>query len=77
MVRKILSNEEFPRIKKLQKKFNISRAVDIHARKNLEIVELVSPYGVFRGFGKSTKQALKNATKVVKHYYLNTKGVSI
>jgi hypothetical protein len=30
--------------------------------------------GVFRGFGKSTKEAYKNAKKVIKNYYKNEKN---
>jgi hypothetical protein len=69
MVRTILSKKEFPKIKKLQKKFDIFRAVDVKAKKDLEMVELVNSEGVFRGFGKSTKKALKNASRAVKNHY--------
>ena len=31
--------------------------------------------GVFRGFGKSTKEAYKNAKKVIKNYYKNEKNI--
>jgi predicted RNase H-like HicB family nuclease len=69
MVRTILSKKEFPKIKKLQKKFDIFRAVDVKAKEDLEMVELVSSEGVFRGFGKSTKKALKNASRAVKNHH--------
>lgn len=73
MVTKILSKDEFPKIKKLKKKFDIFIAVDVKTKKDLEIVELVNSEGVFRGFGKNTKKALKNATRVVKNHYSEEK----
>jgi hypothetical protein len=73
MVGKILLKEEFPKIKKLKKKFHLFRAIDIKAKKDLEMVELVSSDGVFRGFGKNTKKAFKNASKVLRNYYTKEK----
>ncbi len=35
----------------------------------LEIVEFFGKDGVFRGFGRNTKQAFKKAKKVAKKYY--------
>jgi hypothetical protein len=73
MVTTILSKQEFPKIKKLQKKFHIFRAVDIKAKKDLEMVEFMNSDGVFRGFGKNTKKAFKNASKVLKSHYSKEK----
>ena len=65
---KILTENEFPKISKLKKEFNIHRVVDTKKGK-LEMIEFFNKDGVFRGFGKSTKAAYKRAKKATKKYY--------
>jgi len=71
MITKILNKEKIPKIDKLKKKFNIFRAIIIKSEQELRSVEFMNKNGVFRGFGKSTKEAYKNAEKVIKAYYKN------
>jgi hypothetical protein len=47
--------------------------IDIKAKKDLEMVEFMNSDGVFRGFGKNTKKAFKNASKVLKSHYSKEK----
>ena len=65
----ILREDNFPKVEKIKKRFNIFRAVDIKSESNLESVEFMNKDGVFRGFGKNTKEAFKNAKQVLKRYY--------
>lgn len=65
---KILTENEFPKVSKVKNEFDIFRIVDIKKGK-LEIVEFFGKDGVFRGFGKNTKEAFKKAKKVAKKYY--------
>jgi len=65
----ILSKEEHPNIKKIQKEFDIFRVVNIDTKGKLNIVELFNKDGVFRGFGRDTKAAYKKAKKALKRYY--------
>ncbi len=67
MTVRILTNKEYPKIKKL-KKFNIFRAV-YSKQGNLKSIEFFNKDGVFRGFGKSTKTAYNTAKRVLKNYY--------
>ncbi len=69
MIVQILSKESFPAVENLRKEYNIFRALDIKSRGELEAVEFINTDGVFRGFGKNTKKAFKNATKVLQSYY--------
>ena len=71
MITTILRKDNFPKVEKVKKKFNIFRAVDIKSESNLESVEFMNKDGVFRGFGKNTKQAFKNAKQVLKKHYNN------
>ncbi len=74
METKVLKSQEFPKIKKLKKEYNIFRAVDTKVKKNLDIVEFINEDRIFRGVGKSTKKAFKSAAKeVVRHYDLKSK----
>lgn len=64
----ILTEKNFPKVSKVQKKFDVPRAVNTHTG-NLEMVEFFGKEGVFRGFGKNTKVAFKKAKKALKKYY--------
>lgn len=70
MTVRILTENEFPKIKKLKEKFNVIRAIDIKNGAKLEAVELINKDGIFRGFGKSPEKAFKKAQKVLKKYYI-------
>lgn len=59
---RILTENEFPKVSKVKNEFDIFRIVDIKKGK-LEIVEFFGKDGVFRGFGKNTKEAFKKAKK--------------
>jgi len=65
---KILTENDFPKVSKLKKEFDIFRVIDIKKGK-LEIIEFFGKDGVFRGFGKDTKEAYKKAKKCIKTYY--------
>ncbi len=65
---RILTENEFPKVSKVKNEFDIFRIVDIKKGK-LEIIEFFGKDGVFRGFGKDTKEAFKKAKKVAKNYY--------
>lgn len=65
---KILTENEFPEVSKVKNRFDIFRVIDMKKGK-LEIVEFFGKDGVFRGFGRNTKQAFKKAKKVAKRYY--------
>lgn len=69
MTVEILSKKNFPAVEDLRNQYNIFRALDIKSRDNLEAVEFINTDGVFRGFGKNTKKAFKNATQVIESYY--------
>lgn len=71
MITKILNKEQVPKIEKVKKKFKIFRAIIIKSEQDIRSVEFMNKNGVFRGFGKSTKEAYKNAKKVIKNYYKN------
>lgn len=59
---KILTAKENPHVAKLKNEFDIFRVLDIKKGK-LEIIEFFNKDGVFRGFGKDTKSALKKLKK--------------
>lgn len=65
---RVLTENDFPKVSKIKNEFDIFRVIDIKKGK-LEIVEFFGKDGVFRGFGKNTKQAFKKANKVLKKYY--------
>lgn len=65
---RILTENEFPKVSKIKNDYDIFRVIDIK-RGRLEIVEFFGKDGVFRGFGKDTKQAFKKARRVLKNYY--------
>ncbi|PLY10817.1 MAG: hypothetical protein C0626_04070 [Arcobacter sp.] len=65
---KILTENEFPEVSKVKNRFDIFRVIDMKTGK-LEIVEFFGKDGVFRGFGKNTREAFKKAKKVAKKYY--------
>lgn len=69
MTTKILSEKKVPKIKKLKRKFNIFRAIVVKSERDLRSVEFMNRNGVFRGFGKSTKEAYQNAKNTLKNYY--------
>ncbi|MGB5866315.1 MAG: hypothetical protein WBG69_00420 [Arcobacteraceae bacterium] len=69
MITKILNEEKIPNVAKLKKKFNIFRAIVIKSERDLRSVEFMNKNGVFRGFGKSTKEAYQHAKKILKNYY--------
>jgi len=71
MITKILNKDKIANIDKLKKKFNIFRAIIVKSEQEIRSVEFMNKNGVFRGFGKNTKEAYKNAKKVIKNYYKN------
>ena len=71
MTVRILTQQDFPKIKKLEKNFDKLRTVYIKNSDRLEAVEIFNKDGVFRGFGKDTKKAFKKAVKVLKKHYKN------
>jgi len=74
MTTKILNEEKIPKINKLKKKFNIFRAIVIKSERDIRSVEFMNNKGVFRGFGKSTKEAYQNAKKILERYYQNNEN---
>lgn len=66
---KVLTAKEFPKIKKLKKRFKIYKVTDTHGKNKLEMVEFVNSERAFRGCAKSTKKAFKLAQKEVKKHY--------
>ena len=63
---KILSSKDHKKVKKIQEKYDITRVIDIKAKKGLKVLELISSYGIFRAYGKNRKEALKNSQKLLK-----------
>ena len=64
----ILTSDEFPKIEKIKKKFDVFRVLYI-TKGNLKIVEFFNKDGAFRGFGRDTKAAYKKAKKTLKQHY--------
>jgi len=64
----ILTANEFPKIEKVKKEFNVFRVLHI-TKGNLKIVEFFNKDGAFRGFGRNTKAAYKKAKKTLKKHY--------
>ncbi len=64
----ILTTNEFPKIKKIKKEFNVFRVLHI-SKGNLKIVEFFNKDGAFRGFGRDTKAAYKKAKRTLKQHY--------
>ncbi len=69
MTVRMITKKEFPEVKELKKKFDIFSAIDVKNSENIEAVEFFNKDGVFRGFGKNTKKAFKNAKQTLKSYY--------
>lgn len=65
----ILSQNDFPNIKKIKKEFNVFRVVKTQTKEKLDMIEFFNKDGVFRGFGRDTKAAYKKAKKALKKYY--------
>ncbi|WP_072679465.1 hypothetical protein [Arcobacter sp. LA11] len=64
----ILTTDDFPKIAKIKKEFDVFRV--LHIKKgNLKIVEFFNKDGAFRGFGRDTKAAYKKAKKALKKHY--------
>lgn len=66
---RVLTSNEFPKIKKLKKKFKIYKVTDTKGKNKLEMVEFVNAERHFRGCAKSTKKAFKLAHKELKKHY--------
>jgi len=66
---RVLTAKEFPKIKKLKKKFKIYKFTDTKGKNKLEMVEFVNAERHFRGCAKSTKRAFKLAHKELKKHY--------
>lgn len=64
----ILTANEFPKIEKIKKEFNVFRVIHI-TKGNLKIVEFFNKDGAFRGFGRDTKAAYKKAKRTLKKHY--------
>jgi hypothetical protein len=65
----VLRTNEYPILEKIKKRYNINRVLDIKAKKHLEVLELITNHGIFRAYGKNTKDALKNCKKVLERDY--------
>ena len=64
----IVTEQDFPKIAKIKKEFNVFRVITMK-KGNLDIIEFFNKDGAFRGFGRDTKSAYKKAKKVLKKYY--------
>lgn len=64
----ILTEQEFPKIAKIKKEFNVFRVITMR-KGNLDIIEFFNKDGAFRGFGRDSKAAYKKAKKALKKYY--------
>ena len=64
----LITEENSPKISSIKKKYNVFRVIKMK-NGNLKIIELFNKDGIFRGFGRSTKEAYKKAKKVIKNYY--------
>ena len=69
MTVKILSKNDFSKIEKLKKRFNIFRVLFVQNKNDLQAVEFFNKDGVFRGFGSNPKEAFKKAKRCLKEYY--------
>jgi len=69
MYGRILNNSQFSYIDKLKEDYNVYRVFAMKAKEKLNSVEIINTDGIFRGFGKNTKEAFKNASKVLISYY--------
>ena len=69
MTVKILNNQDYSKLDKLKKKFNIFRVLFVQNNSELQAVEFFNEDGVFRGFGTSPKEAFKKAKKSLKKFY--------
>ena len=64
----ILTEQDFPKIAKIKKEFNVFRVITMK-KGNLDIIEFFNKDGAFRGFGRDSKAAYKKAKKALKRYY--------
>ena len=69
MIVKILSKKDFSKIEKLKKKFKIFRVLLVQNNSNIQAIEFFNEDGVFRGFGRDTKEAFRKAKKSIERYY--------
>jgi len=69
MIVKILSKKDFSKIEKLKKKFKIFRVLLVQNSSNIQAIEFFNEDGVFRGFGRDSKEAFRKAKKSIKRYY--------
>jgi len=69
MLVKILTKNDFPKIEKIKKKFNIFRVLLVKNKSNIQAVEFFNKDGVFRGFGTNSKKAFKKAKRSLKRFY--------
>lgn len=66
MTIRLLTKENYPEIKEIKKVFEETRVVSVSNTLKLDMVEIFNKSGKFRGFGKSTEKAFKNAFKAFK-----------
>lgn len=64
----MITEKDSPKISKIKEKYGVISIVSIKDGK-LKIVEFFNKDGIFRGFGKTSKMALKKAKKALKSYY--------
>ncbi len=64
----IITEQDFPKIAKIKKEFDVFRVITMKKGK-LDIIEFFNKDGAFRGFGKTSKEAYKKAKKALKKYY--------
>jgi len=69
MIVKILSKKDFSKIEKLKKKFKIFRVLLVQNSSNIQAIEFFNEDGVFRGFGRDSKEAFRKAKKSITRYY--------
>ena len=74
MTIRVLTENEFPKVSKVKNKFGIFSVFDIK-NGELKVVEFFGKNGVFRGFGKDTKEAFKKAHKAIKAFYKEERRV--
>jgi hypothetical protein len=61
MTVRLLTSEQYPEINEIKSSFEDSRVVSVSNTLKLNMVEIFTKKGKFRGFGKTTENAFKNA----------------
>jgi len=64
----IVTEQDYPKISKVKKEFDVFRVISMK-KGNLNIIEFFNKDGAFRGFGRDSKAAYKKAKKTLKKFY--------